>query len=81
MYRHYVVIDCVKYTFNYSKSVKGSPQDYLHPEDDTFYLLDLGDTDKEFDVLDGMFELTDEGYIVPKECITTFGVEPCKKTK
>lgn len=80
MYRQYMTIERVKYTFDYSKSPTFDTDKLLHPEDETFYYVQLGDTQAEYDKLDSMFEVDEEGfYIVPVEDVTTIGSEPCKK--
>lgn len=40
-YMHYVTIERVNYPFYYSDSAVINPQDLLHPDDPTFYMLDL----------------------------------------
>lgn len=80
MYRHYMTIERTKYTFDYSNSPVFDTDQFLHPEDETFYYVQLGDSQAEYDKLDSMYEVDEEGfYIVPIEDVTTVGSEPCKQ--
>lgn len=79
MYRHYMTIERTKYTFDYSESPTFKTSDFLYKDDPTFYYVQLGDTQEEYDKLDSMYEVDKEGfYIVPVEDVTTIGSEPCK---
>lgn len=79
-YRHYMTIEGVKYTFDYSNSPAFKTNKLLHKDDPTFYHVQLGDTQEEYDKLDSMYEVDKEGfYIVPAEDVTTLGSEPNAK--
>lgn len=76
-YRHYMTIEGVKYTFDYSNSPTFKTNKLLHPEDKTFYYVQLGDSQAEYKKLDSMYEVDKEGfYFVPVEDVTTLGSEP-----
>lgn len=80
MYRHYMTIKRVKYTFDYSDSPAFKTNKLLHPEDKTFYYVQLGDSQAEYKKLDSMYEVDKEGfYFVPVEDVTTLGSEPCNQ--
>ena len=77
-YRHYMTIEGVKYTFDYSNSPTFKTNKLLHPEDKTFYYVQLGDSQAEYKKLDSMYKVDKEGfYFVPVEDVTTLGSEPC----
>lgn len=79
-YRHYMTIEGVKYTFDYSNSPTFKTNKLLHPEDKTFYYVQLGDSQAEYKKLDSMYEVDKEGfYFVPVEDVTTLGSEPCNQ--
>lgn len=75
-----MTIERTKYTFDYSKSPTFKTNQLLHPDDETFYYVQLGDSQAEYDKLDSMYEVDKEGfYIVPVEDVTTLGSEPCNQ--
>lgn len=78
MFRHYMTIEGKRYTFDYSNSPVFKTDQLIHPDDKTFYYVQLGDSQEEYDKLDSMYEVDKEGfYTVPVEDVTTIGSYPC----
>ena len=77
MYRHYVTINKVKYTFDYSETARFNEADFRCKEDNSFYLMDLGDTKAETKRLQKLYEQDEEGFFyIPIEDVSCIGAEP-----